>query len=111
VRASTQPVMLDFYADWCVACKEFESLTFSDETVRQRLAGMTLLRVDVTANNEQDKALMRKYSLFGPPALLFFAPAGGELGEARVVGFQNAEEFRAHLDRLRASGAIKISQN
>ena len=54
---------------------------------------------------------MRKYSLFGPPALLFFAPAGGELGEARVVGFQNAEEFRAHLDRLRASGAIKISQN
>jgi thiol:disulfide interchange protein DsbD len=111
VRASTQPVMLDFYADWCVACKEFESLTFTDESVRQRLAGMTLLRADVTANNEQDRALMRKYSLFGPPALLFFAPAGGELSEARVIGFQNAEAFRAHLDRIPASGALRISQN
>lgn len=111
VRASAQPVMLDFYADWCVACKEFESLTFSDASVRERLAGMTLLRVDVTANNEQDRALMRKYQLFGPPALLFFAPAGGELSESRVIGFQNAEAFRAHLDRIPASGAVKVSQN
>jgi len=97
-------VMLDFYADWCVACKEFESLTFSDEAVRQRLAGVTLLRVDVTANNARDKALMRKYGLFGPPALLFFAPAGNELGEARVVGFQDAEAFRQHLDQFKLSG-------
>jgi thiol:disulfide interchange protein DsbD len=104
VHASSQPVMLDFYADWCVACKEFESLTFSDEAVRQRLAGVTLLRVDVTANNAQDKALMRKYGLFGPPALLFFAPAGNELGEARVVGFQDAEAFRQHLDQFKLSG-------
>jgi len=86
-------------------------LTFSDESVRERLAGMTLLRVDVTANNEQDRALMRKYSLFGPPALLFFAPAGEELSEARVIGFQNAGAFRAHLDRIPASGAVKVSQN
>jgi len=109
VHASSQPVMLDFYADWCVACKEFESLTFSDEAVRQRLAGVTLLRVDVTANNAQDKALMRKYGLFGPPALLFFAPAGDELGEARVVGFQNAEAFRAHLDQFKLSGPARTS--
>jgi thiol:disulfide interchange protein DsbD len=109
VRASRQPVMLDFYADWCVACKEFESLTFSDEAVRQRLAGVTLLRVDVTANNAQDKALMRKYGLFGPPALLFFAPAGDELGEARVVGFQNAEAFREHLDQFKLSGPARTS--
>ena len=109
VRASSQPVMLDFYADWCVACKEFESLTFSDEAVRERLAGVTLLRVDVTANNAQDKALMRKYGLFGPPALLFFAPAGDELGDARVIGFQNAEAFREHLDHFKLSGPARTS--
>jgi thiol:disulfide interchange protein DsbD len=109
VRASSQPVMLDFYADWCVACKEFESLTFSDESVRERLAGVTLLRVDVTANNAQDKALMRKYGLFGPPALLFFAPAGEELGDARVIGFQNAEAFSQHLDHFKLSGPARTS--
>jgi thiol:disulfide interchange protein DsbD len=97
VRASTKPVMVDLYADWCVACKEFESLTFTDPTVRERLAGMTLLRVDVTANNAQDKALMRKYGLFGPPALLFFPPGGEERGDARVVGFLDAASLREHL--------------
>jgi len=111
VHSSPQPVMLDFYADWCVACKEFESLTFSDAEVRKRLAGMTLLRVDVTANNAQDKALMRKYKLFGPPALLFFAPAGDEMNAARVIGFQNADAFREHLDRFPALGAGGVSRN
>ena len=101
VRASAKPVMVDLYADWCVACKEFESLTFTDPAVRERLAGLTLLRVDVTANSAQDKALMRKYSLFGPPALLFFKPAGEERSEVRVVGFQDAASFREHLDRVR----------
>ncbi len=100
VRSSSRPVMLDFYADWCVACKEFEKLTFTDEGVRQRMGGMTLLRADVTANNDNDKALLRKYSLFGPPAMLFFAPAGGELAGSRVIGFQDADKFRAHLDRI-----------
>jgi thiol:disulfide interchange protein DsbD len=97
VRSATKPVMVDLYADWCVACKEFESLTFTDAAVRERLAGMTLLRVDVTANNAQDKALMRKYGLFGPPALLFFPPGGEERSEARVVGFLDAASFREHL--------------
>jgi thiol:disulfide interchange protein DsbD len=101
VRASTRPVMVDLYADWCVACKEFESLTFTDAAVRERLAGMTLLRVDVTANNAQDKALMRKYGLFGPPALLFFPPGGEERSDARVVGFLDAASFRDHLDQRR----------
>ncbi|MBC7994591.1 MAG: protein-disulfide reductase DsbD [Rhizobacter sp.] len=100
VRTSTRPVMLDFYADWCVACKEFEKFTFTDAAVRQKMAGLTLLRVDVTANNENDKALLRKYTLFGPPAMLFFAPAGGELPGSRVIGFQDARTFGAHLDRV-----------
>jgi thioredoxin:protein disulfide reductase len=107
VRASTKPVMLDFYADWCVACKEFEKFTFTDEAVRQRLAGMTLLRADVTANNADDKALLKRYTLFGPPALLFFAPAGDELPGSRVIGYQNAREFGAHLDRI---GGVGVAQ-
>ncbi|KNZ33865.1 MAG: hypothetical protein AD742_03815 [Methylibium sp. NZG] len=121
VRASAKPVMLDFYADWCVACKEMEAFTFTDAAVRQRLSGMTLLRVDVTANNADDKALMRKFGLFGPPALLFFPPAGDEVNTARVIGFQNAKTFGDHLDRVAsglqgstpgttsASSAVKLS--
>lgn len=108
VRNSSRPVMLDFYADWCVACKEFEKFTFTDEAVRQKMAGLTLLRVDVTANNENDKALLRKYTLFGPPAMLFFAPAGGELPGSRVIGFQDARTFSAHLDRVDAMGPTRV---
>jgi thiol:disulfide interchange protein DsbD len=108
VRNSARPVMLDFYADWCVACKEFEKFTFTDDAVRQKMAGLTLLRVDVTANNENDKALMRKYTLFGPPAMLFFAPAGGELPGSRVIGFQDARTFSAHLDRVDAMSASRV---
>jgi thiol:disulfide interchange protein DsbD len=103
VRSSTRPVMLDFYADWCVACKEFERFTFTNDAVRQKMAGLTLLRVDVTANNDNDKALLRKYTLFGPPAMLFFAPAGSELPNSRVIGFQDAATFRAHLERIDAT--------
>ena len=109
VRASGKPVMLDFYADWCVACKELEALTFTDSAVRKRLSGMTLLRADVTANNADDKALMRKFGLFGPPALLFFAPAGDEMSQARVIGFQNAKAFGEHLDRIGSASTVKLS--
>jgi len=111
VRESSKPVLVDVYADWCVACKELEALTFADAAVRQRMAGMTLLRVDVTANSADDKALMRKYRLFGPPALLFFAPAGDELASARVVGFQDAPTLREHLDRVAAMPAARIGMN
>ena len=100
VRQSTKPVLVDFYADWCVSCKEMESLTFTDSPVRRRMADFRLLRIDVTANTDEQKALMRRYGLFGPPALLFFAPAGAELPQARVIGFQNADAFRAHLDKV-----------
>jgi len=108
VRTSSRPVMLDFYADWCVACKEFEKFTFTNDAVRQKMAGLTLLRVDVTANNDNDKALLRKYTLFGPPALLFFAPAGGELAGSRVIGFQDAGTFGAHLDRIDAMTVSRV---
>lgn len=105
IRAAPKPVMLDFYADWCVACKELDAFTFSDPEVRQRMQALTLLRVDVTANNADDKALMRKFQLFGPPALLFFDLDGRELAQARVIGFQNAKKFAAHLDSLAAARA------
>ncbi len=109
VRVSAKPVMVDFYADWCVACKEFEALTFNDPAVRKKLGGFTLLRVDVTANTAQDKTLMKKYSLFGPPALLFFQSAGAELSAARVVGFQNAADFLGHLNQLPEVEGLKLS--
>ena len=100
MRASSQPVLLDFYADWCVACKEFESLTLSDPAVRRQLSGYKLLRADVTANSAADKALLRQYSLFGPPALLFMKPDGHEVESHRVIGFQDAARFALHLSSL-----------
>jgi thioredoxin:protein disulfide reductase len=109
LQAASRPVMLDFYADWCVSCKEMEGLTFTDDAVRQRLAGMTLLRVDVTANSADDKALMRRYGLFGPPALLFFQPGGGELTQSRVIGYQDARTFLEHLNRIHGPGDLRLS--
>jgi len=111
LRTAGRPVMLDFYADWCVSCKEFEKFTFTDSAVRQKLAGLTLLRADVTANSANDKALLRQYTLFGPPAMLFFAPAGRELATARVIGFQSAEKFSAHLDRVDAMAGSRVGLN
>ena len=92
-----KPVMLDFYADWCVSCKELEKYTFSDPGVQAQLSDAVLLRTDVTANDAQDQALLRRFQLFGPPALLFFGPDGRERPRFRVVGFVDAEEFRGHL--------------
>jgi thiol:disulfide interchange protein DsbD len=97
VAASTQPVMLDFYADWCVSCKEMEKFTFSDPAVRARLAGMRLLQADVTANNADDKALLKRFGLFGPPGILFFAPGAGLEAKVRVIGYQDAAEFLASI--------------
>jgi thiol:disulfide interchange protein DsbD len=95
-----KPVMLDFYADWCVSCKEMERFTFSDEQVRQRLQSFVLLKADVTANNGDDKALLKRFSLFGPPGIIFFDSAGREVKGLRVIGFQPAERFSANLDRV-----------
>ena len=100
VAGAGRPVMLDFYADWCVSCKEMERFTFSDEGVRQRLGGMLLLQADVTANNENDKALLAHFGLFGPPGIIFFDPQGAELKDTRVIGFQSAERFTRVLDAV-----------
>ena len=110
-QSSSKFVMLDLYADWCVSCKEMEAFTFTDASVRGRLSEMTLVRVDVTANSANDKALMRKFGLFGPPAILFFRPGGEELSSARVIGYQDAATFLNHLNRLEQSAAgLKLSQ-
>jgi len=91
-----RPVMLDFYADWCVSCKEMERYTFSAPGVAAKLARLTVLQADVTANNADDRALLRRFRLFGPPGIVFFA-ADGRLLDARVIGFQNAARFEAVL--------------
>jgi thiol:disulfide interchange protein DsbD len=92
-NAGGRTVVLDFYADWCVACKEMEHFTFSDPAVRKKLEGALLLQADVTANAGPHKTLMKRFGLFGPPGVLFFDSKGQERKEARVVGFQKAEAF------------------
>ncbi len=93
LRAPGRPVMLDFYADWCVSCKEMEAFTFSDPRVRARLEQMLLLQADVTANNEQHKLLLKRFSLFGPPGIVFFDAQGREIKGLRVIGYQDADRF------------------
>ena len=93
LKAPGKPVMLDFYADWCVSCKEMEAFTFSDPKVRAQLDGMLLLQADVTANSEADRALLKRFSLFGPPGIVFFDVQGREIRGLRVIGYQNPERF------------------
>ena len=102
LKAPGKPVMLDFYADWCVSCKEMESFTFSDPKVRSQLDRMLLLQVDVTANNENDKALLKRFSLFGPPGIVFFDAEGREIKGLRVIGYQNAGRFLRTLELANA---------
>ena len=100
VKSSGKPLMLDFYADWCVTCKDMERETFADPRVQQRLAGYTVLQADVTANSVDDQALLARFKLFGPPAIVFFDAQGREADTVRVVGFQSVEAFLATLARL-----------
>jgi len=97
LRSASRPVMLDFNADWCVSCKEMEAQTFVDPGVHARLDKALLLRADVTANSEADRALLKRFHLFGPPGLIFFDAQGRELEGARVVGFQDATRFGRSL--------------
>jgi len=94
-------VMLDFYADWCVSCKEMEKLTFVAPSVQAALAHTVLLQVDVTANDADDKAMLKRFGLFGPPGIILFDRGGKEIAGARVIGFQDAARFTTSLERLR----------
>lgn len=99
---NSQYVMLDFYADWCVTCKEMEKYTFSNPDVRQALAGVRLLQADVTAYDSDDQMLLSKLGLIGPPSILFFGPDGEERKSFRLVGFIEAESFRDHVMKLKS---------
>jgi thiol:disulfide interchange protein DsbD len=98
LASSLTPVMLDFYADWCVSCKEMERFTFSEPKVEAQMKQVRLLQVDVTANNDEDRALMKKFGLFGPPGIILFKQ-GKEVPESRVIGFMKPEQFAQHLSR------------
>ena len=93
-------VMLDFYADWCVSCKEMARDTFSDPRVRDHMKDMVLLQADVTANSTADAALLQRFGLFGPPGIVFFDRSGVEMGGRRVVGYQASDRFLGSLDKV-----------
>jgi thioredoxin:protein disulfide reductase len=99
LKSAGRPVMLDFYADWCVSCKEMEKFTFADAKVAAQMNRMLLLQADVTANNEDDKALLKRFGLFGPPGIIFFDARGAERTELRVVGYQPPEQFLPTVER------------
>ncbi len=108
--ARGQAVMVDYYADWCVSCKEMERFTFSDSAVQAALASVLLLQTDVTANDAADRALLAEYGLFGPPAIQFFGPDGRERRELRVVGYMDAGDFLRVVERAVApSGTVRAS--
>lgn len=97
---SESPVILDFYADWCVSCLEMERFTFHDQRVANLMSQFTLLQADVTKNDETDQLLLKRFGIFGPPAILFFPPAEDEKRQYRVVGFMDADDFSSLLDTV-----------
>jgi len=104
LAAAKEPVLLDFYADWCVACKEMERMTFSKAAVGAEMKKMRLIQVDVTANNADDRALMKKFSLFGPPGIILFDASGKEIPQGRLIGFIPPEPFIQQLQRAQRAG-------
>ena len=104
--AAGRPLMLDFYADWCVSCKEMEAFTFTDPAVQAALADAIVVQADVTANDAEDQALLDQFGLFGPPGIIFYDASGRELPGARVVGFVPAERFAEHVARAIGARAI-----
>ncbi len=92
-QANGKTVMLDFYADWCISCKEMERYTFTDAKVQAKLKNAVLLQIDVTANSDEDKVLLKRFELFGPPAILFFDAQGREQDGHRMIGYQDAKQF------------------
>lgn len=100
-NANGKIVMLDFYADWCVSCKEMEKFTFSKPEVHHALNNVVLLKADVTENNADDQALLKRFNLFGPPGIIFFSPSGEEL-PVRVIGYESASKFLSTVERVNA---------
>ena len=94
---SGQAVLLDFYADWCVSCKEMEDKTFTDPTVHKALQHVMLLRADVTANDDDDQALLKRFGIFGPPSIMFFGQDGEERRAFRIIGYLSPQEFSAQV--------------
>ncbi|AKM32712.2 thiol:disulfide interchange protein [Pandoraea faecigallinarum] len=99
VATAGRPVMFDFYADWCISCKEMERFVFTDPRVKARLDQMILVQADVTANNADDQALLKRFGLFGPPGIIFFDGNGQEVAGTRVIGAQSADQFLRSLDK------------
>ena len=93
IKTSNKPVMLDFYADWCIACKELEEITFKDEKVIEKLKGFTLLRADVTKNDQDDKDLQKRFGIVGPPGLIFWDENKKEINEIKIIGYKNPKDF------------------
>lgn len=112
-RAKTEgrPLMLDFYADWCISCKEMEAFTFTDDRVQNQLSNAIVVQADVTANDADDQALLKQFDLFGPPGIIFYNANGRELPAARVVGFMNAEKFSAHIQRFIGGSSAMINNS
>jgi thiol:disulfide interchange protein DsbD len=106
--AAGKPVMLDFYADWCVSCKEMEKYTFTDQSVQAALSNAVLLRADVTRNDADDQALLKHFGIFGPPTIAFYDPAGQEQRNFRVVGYMKAPDFASVLRQAFAGGGKTI---
>lgn len=97
LATSKAPVILDFYADWCVSCKEMERFTFPEKKVSERLKTVRLVQVDVTANNDDDRMLMKRFNLFGPPGIIMFDSLGKEIPQSRIIGFLDPDRFFQHL--------------
>ena len=95
--SNKKPIMLDFYADWCVSCLEYEKFTFNSPNIINLMDKFELLQVDVTKNNKEHQLLLQEFGLFGPPGIIFFDSEGIEIKELRTIGFKNANEFSSIL--------------